>query len=61
MAPDMGIVDMWFRRHHDDAARQAVEEARRDRPRVEEVAQRAERLAARNGFGAAILKAMEGR
>lgn len=49
----------WQRHHADvDTARAAAEKARRDRAIVEKVATRAERLAQRNGFGAAITKAM---
>lgn len=42
------------------AARAALEAARLDRPRVEEVARRARRLSERNGFGEAITRAMGG-
>lgn len=41
-------------------ARAALEAARADRPRVREVAERAERLRARNGFAEAILRTMGG-
>ena len=42
------------------AARAALEAAKRDRPRVDEVARRARRLSERNGFGEAITRAMGG-
>jgi chorismate mutase len=44
-----------------DAAKAALQNAHHDRPRVEKVAARAERLARRNGFGEAITKAMGSR
>lgn len=44
-----------------EAAREAVQRAVADRPKVLEVAQRARDLKARNGFGEAITRAMGGR
>jgi chorismate mutase len=41
-----------------DAAKAALQNAHHDRPRVERVVERAERLTRRNGFGEAITKAM---
>lgn len=54
----MRLIDLWFRRHHDAAARAALEAALRDHERVEAVALRAEKLAERNGFSEAIMRAM---
>jgi hypothetical protein len=43
------------------AAKNAVQEAVADRPKVREVAQRARELKQRNGFAEAIQRAMGGR
>lgn len=43
------------------AAREAVEKAQEDWPKVREVAQRAERLKERNGFGEAIVRSLGGK
>ena len=45
---------------HMASARAAFEAAKQDRPRVDDVARRAQRLKERNGFGEAIMRAMGG-